>query len=222
MILEELNYELIEVLDAPKRFLTTINATQPDLILMDIDLGSDINGIELTKKINETHDIPTIFLTSHEDDETFQKAKETKPHAYLVKPYKKEELQRSIELSVLLGQEKGSQNTVSPQAKNYIFIRIENRLVKVSWKEITYISAYDKYCYIHTSEQKLMVKERLKNIHSLLPQNIFLQVHRSYVINIDVISSFNTDMNELYIKDEKIKVGRSYKQKLISNINTIG
>ena len=67
-----------------------------------------------------------------------------------------------------------------------------------------------------------MVKERLKNIHSLLPQNIFLQVHRSYVINIDAISSFNTDMNELYIEDEKIKVGRSYKQKLISDIHTIG
>ncbi|MFH4965026.1 response regulator [Gaetbulibacter sp. M235] len=222
MILEELNHELIDVLDSPKGVMTIINATKPDLILMDIDLGSDINGIELTKKINQEHNIPTIFLTSHEDDETFQKAKETKPHAYLIKPYKKEELQRSIELSILLEQGKGDKNTISTQVKNHIFIRSENRLVKVDWKEITFVSAYDKYCYIHIKNQKIMVKERLKNIYALLPQNTFIQVHRSFVINIDAITSFNNDMSELYIGEEKIKVGRLYKQQLISEINTIG
>lgn len=222
MTLEQLNHELIEVLDSPNGVMTIIHATQPDLILMDIDLGAEIDGIELTKKINEKFNIPTIYLTSHEDDETFQEAKETKPHAYLIKPYKKEELQRCIELSILLEQEGNHKSTFSTQPKNHIFIRSDNRLVKVDWKEITCVSAYDKYCYIHVSGQKIMIKERLKNIHALLPQNVFIQVHRSFVINIDAIASFNIDMSELYIGEEKIKVGRSYKQNLISKVNTIG
>jgi DNA-binding LytR/AlgR family response regulator len=222
MILERLNHELIDVLDSPKDVMAIIQATDPDLILMDIDLGSEMNGIELTKKINEAHDIPTIFLTSHGDDATFQSAKAAKPHAYLVKPYTSEELQRSIELSILMEQSKIQRKNSLPRPSNHIFVRADNRLVKVYWQEITFISAYDKYCYIHLTDQKLMVKERLKNIHALLPQNHFIQVHRSYVINIDSITSFTNDMSELTIGQEKIKVGRSFKDQLISEINVIG
>ena len=100
MVIDKLNYELIDVLTDPYQVISVIRATKPDVLLMDIDLNSDISGIDLVNKINELHDIPTVFLTSFQDAKTFNKAKETLPAAYITKPYNAEELERSIELAV--------------------------------------------------------------------------------------------------------------------------
>lgn len=61
MVIDKLNYELIDVLTDPYQVISVIRATKPDVLLMDIDLNSDISGIDLVNKINELHDIPTVF-----------------------------------------------------------------------------------------------------------------------------------------------------------------
>jgi len=58
----------------------------PDLVLMDIDLAGDIDGIEAAEKIREFRDIPIIFLTAYSDDEYLQRAKITVPFGYILKP----------------------------------------------------------------------------------------------------------------------------------------
>lgn len=224
MVMDKLGYQLIDVLPSPEGIIGKIVATRPDILLMDINLNSELTGIDLLNKINEDYDIPGIFLTSFTDRETFEKAKKAQPHAYLTKPFKQEELQRSIELAFFNKQKKSIQKNPSPstQKSKQLFVKDGNSLVKVSCTSIQLIKAYDKYCYIYTAQKRYMVKERMKNIQICLPEDSFLQVHRSYIINLEFINSVNDQLNSISILGEEISIGRKYKPDLLSRIQTIG
>jgi len=222
MVIDKLNYELIDVLTDPYQVISVIRATKPDVLLMDIDLNSDISGIDLVNKINELYDIPTVFLTSFQDAKTFNKAKETLPAAYITKPYNAEELERSIELAVFRKQKDWGALTSNSNSQNHLFIKDGHSLTKVLLSEISLIEAYDKYCYIHTQSKKFMLKERLKNIAEQLPKQLFVQVHRSYIINLEAIDNIQLIQNKLSIGEKKIGIGKTYKQALLSRINTLG
>jgi len=88
--------------------LKGIKEAMPDLILMDITLRHSKSGIEIAKEIQKNHTIPIIFLTSITDESTMQAAVATEPAGYLLKPFRREELQSTI----LLGLYKSSQHTI--------------------------------------------------------------------------------------------------------------
>ena len=225
MIIDVLGYDLIDVLNDHTRLMSIISATNPDVLLMDIDLGEDLSGIDLVLKINEIYDIPAVYLTSYADDQTFTEAKKTFPAAYITKPYDAEELKRAIELAVISNQNTrlNSSNTKNQLiARDNIFIKNGNTLNKLSISDIRLIEAYDKYCFIFTSNQKYMIKERLKNILLQLPEYQFCQVHRSYVINISAIESIDLHQNNIIVLGKSIGIGKTYKQNLFTNVNTIG
>ena len=75
----------------------------PDLILMDIILKGEMNGIETANKIKEL-EIPIIYLTAHSEEDAVQKAKLTGPYGYLIKPYDPFELRYAIELALYKNQ----------------------------------------------------------------------------------------------------------------------
>ena len=212
MIMDRLGYDLIDVLPEPSRLMAMISATKPDVLLMDIGLGQEVSGIDLVEKINEVYDVPTVYLTSFADDETFDKAKKTSPAAYITKPYKTEDLKRAIELAVLAGQHEKLIAAIPKNqsgARENFFIKTGSTLTKISVSTITLIEAYDKYCYIFTPDQKYMLKERLKNILLQLPESRFCQVHRSYVVNLSAIDSIDLKQNCIVIKGKTIGIGKT-------------
>ena len=75
-------------------------AERPDLILMDIVLNGKMDGIEAADRITSQFDIPVIYLTSYTDQEYIERAKQTKPFGYLVKPYHLKELYANIEMAL--------------------------------------------------------------------------------------------------------------------------
>jgi CheY-like chemotaxis protein len=73
---------------------------KPDVILMDINIRGDIDGIETTKRIKKIYNIPVIFVTSHSDGATLERAKETKPDGFIIKPFDDNDLRVAIELAL--------------------------------------------------------------------------------------------------------------------------
>lgn len=73
---------------------------QPDLVLMDIDLPGDMDGIDATRIITATYDIPVIYLTAYPDQQTWRRAKQTRPFGYLIKPWSTEELLASVDIAI--------------------------------------------------------------------------------------------------------------------------
>lgn len=72
----------------------------PDVVLMDINLGSEEDGIDLAKFINKNYNIPVLFLTSYADRETINRAKDVEPSAYILKPFSERALLSSLEISI--------------------------------------------------------------------------------------------------------------------------
>jgi len=166
-----------------------------DLLLMDIDL---------IKEVNERYDLPVIYVTSFADGDTFQEAKKTHPSAYVVKPYKEIELQRAIELAIgnkqnNAGSFTGWQN--DGVLNNCIYIKEEKSLVKVELKSIQLIEAYDKYCFLYTADKKHMIRSRLRDILAQLPDSLFCQVHRSYIINTEAIEEIGLADGKVHVAD---------------------
>jgi len=80
--------------------IKTAGETHPDLVLMDIRLEGDMDGVEAATEIRARFDIPVVYLTAYSDDETLERAKITEPYGYIIKPIQDRELQTTIEISL--------------------------------------------------------------------------------------------------------------------------
>lgn len=98
--LVEMGYVVCSVALSGAEAITTAKKLRPDVILMDIKLNGQMDGIEAAKRIREYVDSPVIYLTAYADEEILQRAKATEPFGYLVKPHGDKELQASIEMAL--------------------------------------------------------------------------------------------------------------------------
>jgi len=97
---KNLGYDVIGIVPSGEKTIEIVNQTPPDLILMDIMLDGDIDGIETAKLVNETNNIPILYITAFADKKLIERAAITGPHGYLNKPIKEEELYSSIEIAL--------------------------------------------------------------------------------------------------------------------------
>jgi CheY-like chemotaxis protein len=74
--------------------------TKPDLVLMDINIRGDVDGIETARMIKKGFNIPVVYVTSHSDGPTLERAKETQPDGFIVKPFDDKDLRVAIQLAL--------------------------------------------------------------------------------------------------------------------------
>lgn len=99
-ILQRLGYEVVGISSRGDEAIQNVDKLRPDLVLMDITLKGDMDGIEATWKIQTHFDIPVIYLTAYSDFNTLKRAKSTKPYGFLTKPVNPDGLQASIETAL--------------------------------------------------------------------------------------------------------------------------
>jgi signal transduction histidine kinase len=98
--LEDLGYQVAGLSATGEDALARASALEPDLILMDIRLGGPLDGVETAARIRATVDVPVIFLTSHSDGQTLQRATGSAPYGYLLKPFRSPDLHCAIEVGI--------------------------------------------------------------------------------------------------------------------------
>lgn len=98
--LTALGYQVLPPASSAQSALTAVEKHLPNLILLDIVIKGDMDGIETAHAIRRNHDIPVIYLTAYADSNTLQRAKVTEPFAYLIKPFEERELQVAIEIAL--------------------------------------------------------------------------------------------------------------------------
>lgn len=99
MELKKLDCVVIGMASTEEEVFDIIKDNIPDIILMDINLGKNENGIDIINKIKEKQDIPVLYLTAFSDDETMAEAFATNPLGYIVKPFKEQDLKIHIQLA---------------------------------------------------------------------------------------------------------------------------
>ncbi len=219
MVLKKLlsNFEKIEIVGEASNFedaQVLINEQQPDLLFLDIDLNG-LTSIDLLNKIN--YKPMVIFITSHGDFAI--KAFELDAVDYLLKPISMDRLTKSIEKLTNKWDETENWNTdedLTFGADNVILLGFDNKLAFVRINEINYIEAYGNYTKVYLTDGRLSVTyNSIKNWDVRLPKELFIQIHRSTIINLQnvvKIEKWANDTGRLYLKgiDKPFEVSRNY------------
>ena len=95
-----LGYSVIALASSGEEAIKKTMETHPDLVLMDIVLEGDMDGVEAAEQIRDRFDIPVVYLTAYSDDRTLQRAKITEPFGYILKPFQERELYTAIEMAI--------------------------------------------------------------------------------------------------------------------------
>jgi len=98
--LTQLGYEVVGSLARAEDALTMIDQAHPDLVLMDIHLQGEMDGIALAQELRAKSRIPVVFLTAYAESATFQRAKSAQPFGYVLKPFEDRELEIVIEMAL--------------------------------------------------------------------------------------------------------------------------
>jgi DNA-binding response OmpR family regulator len=99
-VVKKLGYDVTNCVTNYDDAIKSVIEDEPDIILMDINLKNSLDGIQTVQDIKKIKNIPIIYLTAFYDDETIQRAIETNPVGYLIKPFKKAELKSTILLAI--------------------------------------------------------------------------------------------------------------------------
>jgi PAS domain S-box-containing protein len=98
--LKSFDYEVVGIASSGEDALEKVAELKPDLVLMDIVLKGEMDGIEVASKINEKFDIPVVYLTAHPENSTLERAKLTLPYGYIIKPANRTDLKNTIGLAI--------------------------------------------------------------------------------------------------------------------------
>ncbi|MEA5427963.1 response regulator [Arcicella lustrica] len=223
--LEQEGFEVVAVADNAIDAIAIIKKEDIDLILLDIHIKGELDGIQTAIRINQLKNLPIIYLTAYADSETFERAKATKPSAYLIKPFRINDLRRAIDLALFHFVNQTTPTEVkekTPEKRrnieqdsilhfnNAIFIKQNYKYNKINVEDIQYLKADGNYTYIQTVEKRHIIKYSLQNIIDILSTDKLVRVHRSFAINMSQLTSFNE--NQLFLGQEEIPIGRNYKE----------
>ena len=222
--LTNLGYEVSGIVPRGEEALQHIQENKPDIVLLDINLKGNIDGIETAELMQKEYSIPIIYLTANADEIHFNRAKKTNPHAFISKPFKKLDLQRAIELTVnRLQADQGimevEEDSPSFILSDCIFVKHHEKMVKIVIKDILYIEAERNYSCIHSKGKDYLLVTTLKNIDMKLPEAHFLRIHRSFIVNISQIDEVAT--SHIVIGKKAIPISKPLKKELMKRLLTI-
>lgn len=210
--LNNLGFKALEPAMTYTDAITLIEEQKPNIAILDIQLGGKRTGIDLARKINNDYFFPFIFLTSNADKVTLNEAKKVMPSAYLIKPFSKEELYTTIEIVLNNFLRKDEQIL-----DNALFVKSKGALVKVAFDEILYLKSEHVYIEIVLkSKKKYVVRGSLNDFIKKLNDK-FIQVHRSYIVNISYVQEI--DGNSLTIYGENIPFSKKYKESIFNRLS---
>jgi DNA-binding LytR/AlgR family response regulator len=137
---------------------------------------------------------------------------------YIVKPIEPAKFRKAVEKaiayhSLLLDEEKKAVENIGDE---YIFVKSDRRYFKVNLKDILFVEGLKDYVIIQLEDKRIITRMSLKNIQDLLPQNVFLRINRSYIINREQIDSF--DNNDVFIKSYEIAIGNSFRDSFFEEL----
>jgi DNA-binding LytR/AlgR family response regulator len=211
-ILNNNGYQVAGRVDNAEAALEKLQTISPDLLLLDVKIEGDTDGITLAHQIRKKYSMPHIFLTSFYDELTLLRARDTSPQAYIVKPFE----ERDLLINVGLALHKKPDSVLPLPLVDKFFIRNNQEIVAVDINEILYVQADDNYAILYTAKQKHIVSHTLKSVEEKLVPHGFIRIHRSYLINFQKISSISEGY--IYIDLHKVPLGNSYREELVKQL----
>ena len=194
------NVELVKTFSNTKDANKYMNQFPIDLLFLDIQIART-NGMDFYRSMEKK--IPAIFTTAFAEYalEGFNVA----ALDYLLKPIEYERFEEAINKAVLVLVDKKL-----TEDKEYLSIRADYKLNKIAYDDILYLEGLDDYVKIHLVDgSKITARISMKSILDKLPEELFMRIHRSFIVSIKKIKSIQN--KALYLGDIEIPIGETYK-----------
>lgn len=178
-----------------------------NIIFLDINLP-DISGLDFIKTVKNP---PLIIMTTAYPDYAVNSFELDTIVDYLVKPFGFDRFLKAVN--------KAEQRLEIDHKteQNSIFLNVDKTLHKIILEDILYLESDRNYITLVTKTQRLSFLDALKNWTEKLPQDCFIQIHKSYIINSKFVNKITG--NELYLESNRLPIGRTYKQELLKRLH---
>lgn len=215
-MLEEMGYPNVETVHYGENAIKKIQEREYDLLLLDINLEGEVDGIQVAEHAHSRLALPYIFLTSLSDEKTIERVKKTQPAAYLVKPIDEKDLRVNIELTLDKAIQAKAKQKEYPEI---YYIKDKTRMSKVRTENILYLEGSNNYTIVHTPEKRFVISQTLKKVAESMDPEKFIRIHKSAIVNLSKIDEIVD--THVVVHNVKIAIGRTYRSQLMQRLDTI-
>jgi two-component system response regulator AlgR len=231
LMLQEIGLSSIRIAVDYKSGLQSFEAQQPNICLMDIDLGKNQkSGIDLAEKIRETDDeVSIIFLTANYTEDYYEKSRHTRPSGFMNKELSRFKLHQAIDLALMhkpqaqpaLGEDNLSLPNTTPLVNNtQVFFKIGDSYKAIPVKDVAYFYADHKLTYARVGERNYPTSVQLKTLEEEFA-DLFVRIHKTYLVNFKFIESLQTKDNSVIVAGESLPVGYAYRKQFFSRLQIL-
>jgi two-component system, LytTR family, response regulator LytT len=200
--------ELVEKFTNPVKAYNFLNENEIDLLFVDIQMP-DLSGLDVASKLKQK---PVLIFTTAYSEYAMEGFK-ADAIDYLLKPIDYPEFLKAVNKAKDWIYAKRGQNINIQSNKDFLFIKSEHKIIRINFSEIRYIQGMSEYARIYlTTSKPIMSLVSLKHLETQLPADMFMRVHKSYIVNlqkINIIERFEI----IYDDGTKIPVSQQYKSK---------
>ena len=199
---------LVEKFREPIAALEFIQQNDVDLAFLDIQMPQ-LTGLELASVLKSPNSPQIVFTTAYR--EFGAESYEYKAVDYLVKPFSFARFLESVDKVVQNLRASSKQIPI-----DYIDIKSQGKNFRVLFDDILFIESFKDFIKVNTSEKNLTSYQNITHFNDCLPQESFLRIHRSFIVNIKKIDAYNA--THVQIGDEELPIGRSFKELAASRL----
>lgn len=204
------NLELLKSCKNASEAIVFMQNEEVDVFFLDINMP-EITGLSLAKIINRKAKI--IFTTAYRDYAV--DGFNLNVVDYLLKPIPFDRFLEAVQ--------KVFDNNLSPKIhketktdKKFMFVRADRKMIKINFQDILYVESLGDYVKIITKDTSIVTRETISGLEEKLHSNLFMRVHRSYVVSVSKIDSYTNEFVE--VKNKAIPISRSYKEAVLQKL----
>ena len=211
------NLQLEEEFSNAIQAIKYLNQNAPDLLFLDIHMP-DFTGFDLIQTLKNP---PHVILITSDKSLAIEAFEYDCIVDYLVKPITQQRFDKAVKKALLKKSAHTSAITTTDtdKSENELYVNIDRRLIKIEIPSIYLIEAKGDYIQIKTFDKNYTVHSTLKKIEDKLPKELFLKVHRSFIINAKHI--VDIEDNSVLIEKDVIPVSRSNRPELMRRLNLL-
>lgn len=191
-----------------------LRKNQVDLLFLDIQMP-EVTGIDFLKSLEQPPLV--VFTTAYA--EYAVEGFELDAIDYLLKPISRDRFDKAIaKAKEYYALKHGNEVDNTELDEEFIFVKANQKLIKISYDDIQYIEAFADYVKIFIPEKRIVTLQTMKKMEKKLPSDKFCRIHRSFIAGLKHIESYNT--SEVEINGVKLPIGKNYKEGFMENMKS--
>lgn len=207
---------IVEKCASPLKAMEVMQNNKVDLLFLDIQMP-DLTGVEFLKTLS--HRPLVIFTTAYKDYAL--EGYELDVVDYLLKPFRFERFVQAVnKASNLLRQSDSSIPEKHPatgeekkEDKNYVLVKSDFKVFRIFYSDILFIESMKEYVAYHTPKGRTLSLGSLKSLEDELPSDLFMRIHKSYIVNKTKVSALEGNM--VHVDEKKLPIGSSYRKEVM-------